>query len=265
MLYGLPPTNVYETVKETKRIFVDKEKLLEKKYWDILEEVAIKYYKGYEHGKVKSVTGKEVDKLLKDSQSYLKRLKELRNDLEKEMQKKTFKDLYKNIFDIMKSLFGDKSDNNLIREFEKEVINKGESNPKYLHTLKELVQVKKNMGGKKEVKKDEFEILRKDSVYLMDALVEFGQRRDLGLIERMKVIITFGEKSKHDHAEVFLTNPIFVLDGKNIIKVEGNKIIESDNNEFNKALQDSKGNRTRITSEQMEALKIRYGDFDISF
>lgn len=36
MLYGLPPTNVYETVKEVKRIFVEKEKLLEKKYADIL-------------------------------------------------------------------------------------------------------------------------------------------------------------------------------------------------------------------------------------
>jgi hypothetical protein len=30
MLYGLPPTNVKETVKEMKRIFVDQEKMLEK-------------------------------------------------------------------------------------------------------------------------------------------------------------------------------------------------------------------------------------------
>lgn len=264
MLYGLPPTNVYETVNETKRIFVDKEKLLEKKYWEILNDVAIKYYKGYEHGKVKSVSGKEVDKLLKDSQSYLKRLKELRKDLEKEMQKKTFQELYKNIFDIMKSLFGTKSENALIKEFEKEVINKGKSNPKYLHTLKEMVQMKKNVGSKKEVKKDEFELLRKDTVYLMDSLVEYGQRKDLGLLEKMKVIITFGEKDKHGHAEIYLTNPLFVLDNQKVLKIEGENIIDSNSNEFNKALQDSKGHRTRITAEQMKILKKLYGDFDIS-
>ena len=47
--------------------------MLEKKYIDILEEIVIKYYKGYEHEKVKEVTGKEVDKLLKDTEDYFKR------------------------------------------------------------------------------------------------------------------------------------------------------------------------------------------------
>ena len=73
---------VKETVTEMKRIFVDKEKMLEKKYWDILEEVLIKYYKGYEHEKIKEVSGKDVDRLLKNSEEYLKKLKELRTKIE---------------------------------------------------------------------------------------------------------------------------------------------------------------------------------------
>src|SRR3989338_7038791 len=132
MLYGLPPTNVYETVNEMKRIFVDKEKLLEKKYTDILDEIAIKYYKGYEHEKVKTVSGREVDDLLKKSENYLKRLKELRNEIEKKIQKKTFEETYSNILDIMKSLFGDKNEALLKQAYESEIVNKGQGNPRFL-------------------------------------------------------------------------------------------------------------------------------------
>ena len=55
MLYGLPPPTPKQVVSEMKNIFVDKEKMLEKKYLDILEEIVIKYYKGYEHGKIKKL------------------------------------------------------------------------------------------------------------------------------------------------------------------------------------------------------------------
>src|SRR3989344_984775 len=89
MLYGLPPPTTKETFKEMKRIFVDKEKILEPKYIKILEEITIKYYKGYEHEKIKEVSGKEIDKLLKDTEDYLKRLKELQAQIEKQVQQKT--------------------------------------------------------------------------------------------------------------------------------------------------------------------------------
>ena len=39
--------------------------------------------------------------LIKDSEDYLKRLKELREDIEKEMQKKTFKGIYENVFKLI--------------------------------------------------------------------------------------------------------------------------------------------------------------------
>lgn len=264
MLYGLPPTNVYETVKEMKRIFVDKEKLLEKKYWDILDEVAIKYYKGYEHGKVKEVSGKEVDKLVKDSESYNKRLTELREEIEKKIQKKTFDELYVNVFENLKAIFGDKAENSLIKTYEEEVVKKGKANPKYYHTLNKLVEQKKAYKEKKDPKKDEFEHLRKDSVYLLESLIEFAQRRDLGLLEKTKIVLSYGEESKRGHAELFLTNPAFLVDGNKIKRIEGSTITDSDANALNKAMSEADGTRVRISKEMLEALEKEIGKFDIN-
>ncbi len=258
MLYGLPPTNVYETVKEMKRVFVDSEKMLEKKYSDILEEIAIKYYKGYEHGKVKEVSGKEVDKLLKDSEDYLKRLKELREDIEKEMQKKTFKDIYENVFKMMKSLFGDRAEVELIREYEREIVNKGKGNPKFLHTLNQLMNIKRDFNSKKTPTKYEFETLRKDSVYLIDSLIEYAQRKELGMLEKTKISLTFKDK----HAELFLTKPAFIVIDNNVKKIS-DKIEESNSNEMNKTLSEHKGVRAKLDNHMMNLLKAEFGEFDL--
>jgi len=266
MLYGLPPTNPRETVSEMKKIFVDKEKLLEKKYADILEEIVIKYYKGYEHGKVKEVSGKEVDKLLKNSEDYLKRLKELREELEKRMTEKTFKEIYDNVFDILKNLFGKKAESSLIREYEKEIVNKAKGNPKFLHTLNELISMKKKFKAKKAPSKYAFENLRKDSVYLVQEMIEYGQRKELGLLQKTKVVITFKEKGKDKHAELFLTKPAFLVDteAKKILKIEAGKVKETDVNEMNQVLTNYKGGRVVISNELMKSLKKELGEFEIS-
>ena len=260
MLYGLPPTNVKETVSEMKRVFVDKEKMLEKKYWDILEEVLIKYYKGYEHQKIKEVSGKEVDKLLKDSQDYLKRLRELREEIEKRMMQKTFEEVYENIFKTLKNLFGSKSESALIKEYEKEIVNKARGNPKFIHTLNQLVDVKKKYKSKKIPAKQDFERLRRDSVYLIEELIEYGQRKELGLLQKTKVVVTFKEK----HAELFLTQPAFLVEGSKIKKVTDKKVEDSDANEFNQVLSDYKGQRIKIDNKLLKVLKKELGNFDIN-
>jgi predicted nucleotidyltransferase len=259
MLYGVPPTTVKETVHEVRRIFVEKEKLLEKKYADILEEIAIKYYKGYEHQKITEVSGKDVDRLLKNTEDYLKRLKELREDLEKEMQKKTFKEIYENTFKIMKSLFGDKPEQDLIKDYEKEIVNKGKTNPKFIHTLNELLTIKKEYGSKKAPSKYLFESLRKDSVYLIESLIEYGQRKELGLLEKTKVILTF----KGKHAELFLTNPAFLI-FENKVKKITDKVEDSDMNEFNKAMSEYKGHSVKVNADMLSLLKKELGEFDIN-
>ena len=178
MLYGLPPPNVYETVKEMKRIFVDKEKMLEKKYLDILEEIAIKYYKGYEHDKIKEVSGKEVDKLLKDMEFYLKRLKELREQIEKRTGEKTIEQIYQDTFKLLKTMFGNKSQEKIIEEFEKQLIKKAKLPPQSLRMLKNLVSARADFKkGKLNIHKvDE---ARKNTAILINDLIEHNQRCDL--------------------------------------------------------------------------------------
>ncbi|MEK6859567.1 MAG: nucleotidyltransferase domain-containing protein [Nanoarchaeota archaeon] len=260
MLYGLPPPNVKETVSEFKRVFVERENMVEKKYADILEEIAIKYYKGYEHGKVKEVSGKEVDKLLKDSEDFLKRLKELRKDIEKKMQKKTFEEIYENVFKILKSLFGEKSEQELIKQYEKEIINKAKGNPKYFHTLNELLTIKKEYKTKKAPTKYTFENLRKDSVYLIEDMIEYAQRKELGLLEKTKIILSFNNK----HAELYLTKPAFLV-SENKVKKITDKIQDSSINELNEVLAGFKGTRAKLDSEMLSLLKKELGDFDINF
>jgi uncharacterized protein (UPF0332 family) len=263
MLYGLPPTSVKETVNEIKRIFVEKEKILEKKYADILEEIVIKYYKGFEHQKIKEVSGKDVDRLLDNFEDYLNRIKDLREEIEKRMQKKTFEEIYENVFKMLKSLFGEKEEPSLIKEYEKELVNKGKGNPKFIHTLNELISIKKDYKNKKVPSKYAFESLRKDSVYLIEDLIEFGQRKELGLLEKTKVTISYKEHDKPKHAELFLVKPIFLVQENKFYKIT-DKVEETDANEFNKTLTQNKDHKIKLDHHIIDILRAHFGEFDIN-
>jgi len=117
MLYGLAPPTPKETVKEMKKIFVDKEKMLEKKYLNILENI-VGIFKDYEHEKVKDIKGSEVDKLLKDTEDYLKRLKELRKEIDKRSQEKTIEQVYKDLFGMLENVLGKKPQNTIRRSLQ---------------------------------------------------------------------------------------------------------------------------------------------------
>ena len=178
MLYGLPPPNVKETVKEMKRIFYDKEKMLEKKYIDILEEIAIKYYKGYEHGKIKEISGKDLDRLLKNMDIYIKRLKELRVQIDKRAQEKIIEEIYMDVFQLLKTLIGKKSQKITIEEFERIFIKKGKFPPRDLRILKEVVKARTEFKRGK-LNSHSVNDARKNASVLINDLVEYNQRIDL--------------------------------------------------------------------------------------
>lgn len=260
MLYGLPPPNTYETVKEMKRIFLEKEKMLEKKYIDILEEITIKYYKGYEHEKIKEVSGKDVDRLLKGAESYMKRLKELREQIEKRVQEKTIEEIYTNVFKLLNGLFGKKPEKTLIKEFEKELVNKGRTDPRFLHVLNELIDCKKKYKGKKKPTTYELEQVRKNAVQLINNLIEYGQRCELVDLQKSKVILSF----KGNRADLFLTKPAFLIQEGKIKKIT-DKIEDASQEEFEKIIREQKGKSEKVTQEILSVLKKELGEFDISF
>ena len=260
MLYGLPPPNIKETVTEMKRIFYEKEKMLEKKYIDILDEIVIKYYKGYEHEEIKEVKGAEVDKLLKDAEDYMKRLKELREQIEKRTQEKTVEEAYTNTFKLLQGLFGKKSETELVKEFEKELVNKGRTDPRFLHVLNELIDSKRKYKSKKKPATHEVEEIRKNSVQLINSLIEYGQRCEIADLQRSKIIISY----KGKHADLFLTNPAFLIQEGKIKKV-ADKIEDANQEEFEKIVREQKGKAGKLTAEILALLKKELGEFEISF
>jgi len=128
--------------------------------------------------------------------------------------------------------------------------------------LHELVDVKKKYAkDKEEISKQKFEHLRKDSVYLIDSLVEYGQRRDLGLLEKTKIVLTHDGK----HSELFLTKPAFLVDGKKIKKIVNGKLVDSDVNALNVVLSKFKGGAVGLDSEMIKILEKELGKIEVCF
>ena len=262
MLYGIPPPNTYETVKEVKRILVDKEKMMEKKYFDILENIVINYYKGYEHGKVKEISGAEVDKLMKDAEEYTKKLKEMAVEIEKRSQERTITGTYENVFKLLKQLFGNLSEGELVRKFEKEMVRKGKTDPKNLHILNELIDAKRKYKSKKKPSKYEIEDIRKNTRVLINHLIEYGQRCEIHELKSMQIKVNLRDNK---HLDLFLTNPYFILFENRLSKIdEKGKLVSAEQAEFESILGMQKGKPQKITEKLLIALKKEFGDFEIA-
>ncbi|HTY44173.1 MAG TPA: nucleotidyltransferase domain-containing protein [Patescibacteria group bacterium] len=185
MLYGLPPpTAKHGLVTDMKRIFVEKEKMLEKKYITFLQKV-VDLWRDYEHEKIKEISGAELDKLITDTEDYLKRLKELREQIEKRMQEKVIEDVYKDVFALLKTVFGSKSQKELIEDFENKLVKKGKIAPNSLRILKDIVEAKAEFKkGKSNTHK--VEEARRSASILINELVEYNQRCEINAKEDKK-------------------------------------------------------------------------------
>ncbi|HLC78560.1 MAG TPA: nucleotidyltransferase domain-containing protein [Candidatus Nanoarchaeia archaeon] len=259
MLYGLPPPTTKETFKEMKRIFVDKEKILEPKYIKILEEITIKYYKGYEHEKIKEVSGKEIDKLLKDTEDYIKRLKELRVQIEKKAQQRTIDQVYDDLFNLLKTIIGNRSQELIVQDFEKDFVKKGHFTQQHLRILKDVLNAKlESKKGKLTLHKaDE---ARKNAIVLVNSLIEYSQRKELIAFDKGRMRI------KHEHKIYELLNvdgKTFLFIDKDIKKVT-DKLEEANMNEVNEAIDKQKEKKSfEINPRVFEVLKKELGDFEI--
>ena len=274
MLYGLAPPNVYETVKLFREVFVEKEKLVEVKYADILDEIIIKVWKAYEHGKLKpgDVDGKELDRLSKNAIDYIERLKELREQIEKRIQEKSIEQIHKDVFGMIGSLLKKKSETAIIKEFNEKLIKEGKFPPRFLESLKLISRTKKdvaNAKGKKSKKKDnlttkqsrDVDNARKLAAEITQALVEYSQRRELASLEKSRFLI----KGKNMEAEVFFLSNTFVVQKTKIQKISGNKIINATPKELQEQIMNQKGKETKIDFKSLETLKKIFGEFELVY
>lgn len=260
MMYGLPPPTHKETPKVFKEIFHDKEKLIEKKYVDLLEKV-VKNFKDYEHGTLKEIKGEEIDKLLKDTEDYIKRMKKLREEIEKRYQKRTIEDIEKEVSQLLENLFGKKSKKELVEIFDKELVKKGKMSPKMLKVLKSIEEASADFKKGKAKQKD-IDDARKDAAILINQLIDYGQRCDLIAFDKARMQIV----SKGGRAELVITNKgAFIVQGTTIKKIT-TKLVESSFNEMNEAVKAQIGEvQTKVSPKIFEILRKELGDFEIVF
>ena len=263
MLYGLPPPTPKETVAEMKKIFYEKEKILEKKYIEILERI-VGIYKDYEHEKVKEVSGKQVDEFLKDALDYMKRLKELRVQIEKRAQEKTISQIYEDSMKILKSLFGDKGEQKLITEFESELIKKGKLPQNHLHILNDIVKANRDFK-KGKIARHEVEDARKNGSTLINHLIEYMQRKDLISLEKGRLRLKYKENEKEKEADLFITDTgTFLFKEEKLKKITETEMVDASPDEFEKATSQQKGKmHVKTNAIIFDILKKELGNFEI--
>ena len=275
MLYGLAPPTPKETVKLIKEVLYEKEKLLEKKYVDIFENI-LNFYKEYEHGKKKKISGVELDKMAKDAYDYMARLKELREQIEKRVQEKSIDDVYKDVFGMLEALLKKKSESAIIKEFDEKLVKEGKFPNRFVEALKFVAKVKKDVAKEekkdpKAKKKDEasgkimqnVDKARKMASEIVNALVEYTQRCDFLAMDRTRFVLK--STTGRGNAEVFFLKNVFVVQGPKIQKLEKGKLKASNSEELKEQLVAGKDNEAKIDFGALEDLKKVFGDFELVY
>jgi len=259
MLYGLPPPTTKETPRVFREVFVDKEKLLEKKYGDILEKI-VKTYKAFEHEEIKEIPGKDVDEFLKDAEDFLKRLKELREQIEKKSRENTIAESYLNVFNLLEAIFGKKSENSLVSDFEKELVKKGKVPEFDLKILKDIIKAKEEFK-KGKMDKNDVENVRKNTNIVINHLIEYSQRCDLAVMQKGK----FRLKTKEKVYELIVCDKeSFLIDSGHIEKISSEgRIKDSNIKEMTDFLSKSKNLELTIPEKLLEVIKKKIGSFEI--
>ncbi len=259
MLAGHAPPVPKVMAGEVKEILVDKEKVMALKDWKFLEKV-LKMWKDYEHGKMKEISGKEVDDVYKNFEIYMKNLKEMREKLELKLREHDSERIHGEVFKLMKNLFGNKSQEALIKDFEKELVKKGRVEPRMSNILKRVSEVKKKAKSKKVTQSDMHKLSR-DATDLVNAVIEYTQRKELVAIEKSVMQISYKDKK----VEIVVTDSgVFVVEPSNIRLIKAGKLVESDRKSLEEAITKTKDKiKVNLDSKVLEVLKEEFGDFTI--
>ena len=258
MLHGCPPPNAKkELLRDFKKEFYDT-KMIEKKYIDFLDRV-ISTWRDYEHEKIKEIKGADIDKMLKDTEDFLKRLKELRIQIEKKTQEKTISRIYEDAFKLLKSILGNKSQAKLVEEFDKDYVKKGKFSPQDSRILKAIISARNEFKkGKSDSQK--IDRARKEAEVLINDLVEFSQRKDLISLDRGKMFLKF----KDGNAELLNCdgNTFFFKDNK-VFKIT-DKIENTDMDEVSKCMTKQKETKDiHINPRVFMVIEKKFGDFEV--
>lgn len=259
MLNGCPPPNAKkELVRDFKKEFLDT-KMIEKKYVDFMEKV-INIWRDYEHEKIKEISGTEIDKLLAETEEYLKRLKELRVQIDKKAQEKTIESIYTDTINLLKSILGNKSPLQLVQDFEKQLVKKGKMTPQHMRILRNIISAKADFK-KKKLTAHKVDDVRKEASTLINDLIEFSQRCDLVSLEKGKMRLKF----KDNTGELLISDgKVFLFKDNKVFNITLGKVEDSNMGEVSESVEAQKNkNEVEFNSRIFDVIKKEFGDFEI--
>ncbi|GAG01097.1 unnamed protein product, partial [marine sediment metagenome] len=246
---------------EMKKIFFDKEKMLEKKYLSILEKI-VGIYKDFEHEKIKEIKGAELDKLIRDTDDYLKRLKELRKQIEKRSQEKTIEQIHKDIFGLLEAILGKKSQVRTISEFEG-LVKKGKFTQQHLRILRDVIKAKTEFK-KGKLNAHKVDAARKNASILINDLIDYSQRSDLVSLEKGRMRLRYKKNGKDMTAELLHCNGISFLFREEGVKKITDKIENSSMKEVSGCIEQQKSKKgLKVHPRVFDLVKNELGDFEI--
>ncbi len=261
MLAGHAPPVPKTMVQDVQKVLVDGEKVMGLSELKFLERV-IKLYKDHEHGKLKTIPGKEIDDLLVESKKYDIKLKEIRKKLEDRLIIYDAERSYSEVFGLLEKIFGKKSAEQLVKDAEHELIANGKLQPRFAKSLKSIINMKSKVKGGK-VTQLEMNALRRDATELINELLNYAQRADLVMTEKGVLQISFGDKK----GELALTDGgVFFVEAGRVMKIENGKFSVSNKQILEKAIIDTKDRaQLALSSEIIDALHKELGKFSINF
>ena len=192
MLYGIPPPTPKETIQLLNDIFVKKEKLLEKRHVETLAYIR-KLYKDIEHGKVKTIEGKEIDTLLKKTEEYMERMRELFEEIHKRAEGRTISEIKEACTNIVRDILKIEEIKLPLEKGFESLVEQGKISKRFLDILKEINKAEREFKAKK-LSRQEAEKIRKDASIFIKAMLEYIQRRKSVDLERAKIRIKYGDK-----------------------------------------------------------------------
>ena len=262
MMAGHAPPVPKTIVSEVKEILVEKEKVMSEKELKVLEK-AVKYFKDYEHGKLKEISGKEIDDLMRESKEYAKRMKELREKLEKRMQEHQADKINESVFVLLKNIFGEKNQEELLKNLENEMIKKGKMQDRMLDIAKDITKIKQKVRSKKLTSMEMQKFVR-DASELINGLMEYSQRKELVSAQRGIMQILYGKNNK---AEIVATDAgTFVVEIDKVRKIFEGKLVAVEKKELENALANSKERlKYSLDVKVIDILKSELSDFEVVF
>ncbi len=207
MLYGMPPPTPRETPLVLNDLFVKKEKILEKKFIDILQNT-FDVRKSIEYGEKKELSGKELDELLSNADKYLKIIKRLFTQIEKMREEESMLHIYDSVVTVIRDILRLEgiekvSDVEIVKMFKEEMIDLGKIPDKFLRMLNDIVQAKKDYDAKK-LTKHEVEKVRIEASQFIKFMVEYLQRKRGRELEKTRIRVKHGE----NYGEVVLLGDV---------------------------------------------------------